>query len=128
MKKLFLLLGIIALIGCTTTERAVSYHFVPQHTNLHDGTYLNGISEEKLLEMNNPLFDVGKIQQIIERNGYSIVLLEKLSRPIYVNGRLNEIKSFDMDAYIWAEKVGKEIRFHLVHAHKRYVIDKDPKV
>ena len=128
MRKLFLLLGIFALIGCASTEPAVYYHFYPQHTNLHDGTLLNGISEEKLLEMNNPLFDVGKIQQIIERNGYSIVLLEKLSRPIYVNGKLNKIHSYDMGAYVWAEKVGEEIRFHLVHAHKRYVIDKNPKV
>lgn len=103
MRKLLVILGFFAMMSCVSMQSATSYHYTPKKTDQ----------------------DVGKITYILEAQGYSIVTVEKLVAPIYVDGKLSEIKKpYDAIAHIWTEKSGRQ---HLVYKNKRYLIDEDPK-
>ena len=89
MKKTILLLGIIMLASCVSMETATYYHIVPQ--NKRD------------------VEDVGKITYVMEKHGYSIITTEYMTLPVYVSGKLKEIKKpYDENAYIWTEKRGSD--------------------
>ena len=102
MKKLLIVLGFFMMMSCVNMQSATSYHYTPKKTDQ----------------------DVGKITYIMEVNGFSIVTVEKLVAPVYVCGKLSEIKKPYNTAYIWTEKSGRQ---HLVYKNKRYLIDNDPK-
>jgi len=102
MKKLLFIIGILALVSCASIEPATSYYFTPRAGQTDD---------------------VGKITQVLERNGYSIIIVENLVQPIYVNGRISDINTpSDTNAYVWKEKN----RQHLVFNNKRYLIEENP--
>lgn len=87
------------MVSCATIEPATSYHFVPR----------NGQVEE-----------IGKVTYVIETSGYSIITVENLISPIYVEGKLPIDIPSDMMSYVWKES---NDRYHFVYDHKRYLID-----
>jgi hypothetical protein len=100
MKRILLLLGIVALVGCTTMKPATSYHFTPNP---------------------NQVEDLGRVVYLIEKEGYSIITVENLVCPIYIQGTLPEMEiPTDYHAYLWEKPEG---RYHFVWMHKRYFID-----
>lgn len=99
MKKILLILGIFALVSCVGMQSATSYYYTPKTTE----------------DLN-----LGKITYIVEKQGYSIISVEKPNTLIYVCGRLDGVeKPYVSLAYIM--KQGKVISF--VYENKRYLVD-----
>lgn len=105
MKKVFLFIATLFLISCSTMKPAVSYHYFPG----------NDQSE-----------NVGKITQILEVHGYSIIMTDGMIQPVYVWGKLPKDMGGPraLDAYIWKEynRNGEVHKSHFVFNHKRYEI------
>jgi hypothetical protein len=97
MKHLLFIFGIFALTSCATIEPATSYYFSPR----------------------NNVEELGELQMIIERQGYSIITVENCCTPIYVEGKLPKIE-IPSKCYLWKQSDDK---YHFVVDNRRYEID-----
>jgi hypothetical protein len=93
---------IIVLLGsCVTTKPAKFYHI-----------------------SNSKGADVGKITQVVEKNGFSIISTELTNKPIYVVGKLKDVKRpYKSDARIWERS---EDEYYFCYEGKRYEIVLNP--
>lgn len=103
MKKLFFIIGILALFSCASIQPATSY----SHT-LRKGQGDN----------------VGKITYVIEKRGYSIITIENMVAPLYIEGRL-PIKKPYKDVCVWIEynRKGEIYRYNFIYDGRRYKVD-----
>jgi len=111
MKKVFLLIAVVFLASCSTMKPAVSYHHFPGHDQGEN---------------------IGKITQVLEKQGYSIIMTDKSIYPVYVWGKLPKDIGGPraLDAYIWREynRKGEVCKSHFIFNHKRYLITPDEKL
>ena len=109
MKKLFLILGIFALVSCVGMQSASTYHYTPNS------------KRDK---------NMGAVTYVVENHGYSIITVHNPDpnafRPdttIYVKGRLDDVeKPYLSSSYVM--KRGNDS--HFVYNNKRYLIDPNP--
>jgi len=66
--------------------------------------------------------NVGKVVYLLEKEGYSIITVEKLATPIYIQGKVNTklVIPSNTDCHIWENPKG---RYHFVWYYQRYYID-----
>lgn len=102
MKTIIQLFSIALLASCVSMEPAAYYYQNP-HTNQID--------------------NVGEITYVIEKNGYSIIMAEAITQPLYIKGKLTEIEEPYENGSIWKERRGDEYAYHFVYDGKRYLID-----
>ena len=98
MKKILLVLAIFALVSCVGMQSAPSYHYVPKTQDT----------------------DIGMITYIVEKQGYSIITVERTNTLIYVNGRLDDVKKPYLSTSYIMQQGNKS---HFVYEGKRYQID-----
>jgi len=105
MKNIMLILVVFLMASCASIKPAQTYR--PNST--WKSNYEN----------------VGKIIGVTERNGYSIVTVEDLVTPIYIEGRMKIKKPFK-PAFVkkeYSRTTGELYHYYFVYDDERYLVD-----